>query len=268
MTAGFTFADPVKAVAEKNPNAKYMIIDVDYVTLPNVLNAVFAEHEGSYLVGVAAALKAQADGIKDPKFGFIGGIASSTITKFEVGYVQGILSVLPNAKIVDYYVGSWDNPDLAKTQAKNWYDSGVYIIYCAAGASGNGGIAQAKEYRNAGKNVWVIGVDSDQFADGVYNDAGDSAVLTSMLKMVDTASYDALQDVKNGTFKAGVRTLNLRANGVDYAKTNKKALPAAITSQIDAVKTDVISGKVKVAATYAEAKALPGFPQDLNAKDN
>ncbi|MDR3138758.1 MAG: BMP family ABC transporter substrate-binding protein, partial [Treponema sp.] len=181
VTTGFTFADALFEVAGGNPNQKYMIVDVDWINLPNVLNAIFAEHEGSYLAGAAAALKAKADGISNPRFGFIGGIPGATITKFEVGFVQGVLSVFPNAQIVDYYVNDWGNPGLAKTQAKNWYDSGVYAIYSAAGGSGNGTIAQAKEYRAQGRNVWAIGVDSDQHEEGLYN-ATDSAVLTSMLK--------------------------------------------------------------------------------------
>ena len=180
VASGFTFADAITDVAQANPKQKYMSVDVDWVNLPNVLEVAFAEHEGSYLGGVAAALKAKADGIENPKFGFIGGVPSATITKFEVGFVQGVLSVIPNVEIVDYYVNSWGEPGLAKTQAKTWYDSGVYAIYSAAGGSGNGTIAQAKEYRLQGKNVWAIGVDSDQYEEGLYTNT-ESAVLTSML---------------------------------------------------------------------------------------
>jgi basic membrane protein A and related proteins len=138
ITTGFTFADALGEVAPQYPNQKYLIVDVDWVNQPNVMQATFTEQEGSYLVGVAAALKAQADKVKDPKFGFIGGVPGAVITKFEVGYVQGILSVLPKAKIVDYYANDWGKPELAKTQAKNWYDSGVYAIFSAAGGTGTG----------------------------------------------------------------------------------------------------------------------------------
>ncbi|MDR3247424.1 MAG: BMP family ABC transporter substrate-binding protein [Treponema sp.] len=266
VTTGFTFADALTEVAKGNPKQKYMIVDVDWVSLPNVLQAIYAEHEGSYLVGAAAALKAKADGITNPRFGFIGGIAGATITKFEVGYIQGVLSVLPNAQILDYYVNSWGDPALAKTQAKNWYDSGVYAIYSAAGGSGNGTIAQAKEYRQAGRNVWAIGVDSDQHEEGLYN-ATDSAVLTSMLKRVETSLNYALNSVKNNKFQGEVITFDLVADGVGYSTTNP-ALSKDIVSQLELIKPKIIDGSIKIAATYADAKKLPGFPQNLNAKDD
>lgn len=266
VTTGFTFADALIEVAGGNPNQKYMIVDVDWINLPNVLAVAFAEHEGSYLVGVAAAHKALADGIANPKFGFIGGVPGAVITKFEIGFIQGVLSVIPNAEIVDYYVNSWGEPGLAKTQAKTWYDSGVYAIYSAAGGSGNGTIAQAKEYRLQGKNVWAVGVDSDQHEEGLYSGT-ESAVLTSMLKRVETSLVYGLNAVQNKTFKGEVITLDLKANGVGYAATNS-ALTQDIKTKIDQVKQQIISGQVKVAATYAEAKQLPGFPQDLKAMDN
>jgi basic membrane protein A len=265
ITAGFMFDNATLTAAQKNPDQKYMIVDVDYVPAPNILQAVFAEHEGSYLVGVAAALKAIEDNIPNPRFGFIGGVVDPTITKFEIGYVQGILSILPDAEIVDYYVGSWDDPALAKSQAKNWYDSGVYIIYSAAGASGGGTIAQAKEYRVQNKNVWAIGVDSDQFEDGLYNDT-DSAVYTSMIKRVESATYYGLSSVKNGTFKGETITLDLRADGVGYAETNP-AMSAGIKAKINEAAQKIKDGAIQVAATHAAAKALPGFPQNLKAMD-
>jgi basic membrane protein A len=268
VATGFTFADSLIEVAPDNPNQKYMIVDVDWVDFPNVLNAVFAEQEGSYLVGLVAALKAKADNITDPSFGFIGAFSSPTITKFEIGYIQGILSEIPDAKIVDYYASDWGRPDLAKTQAKNWYDSGVYTIYSAAGGTGNGTIAQAKEYRLQKKNVWAIGVDSDQFEEGLYNsNSTDSAVLTSMIKRVDTSLVYGLNAVKNNSFRGEIITFDLKAGGVDYARTNTAALPKSIIDQVEQVRQQIISGQIKIAATYAEAKALPGFPQDLKAID-
>ena len=263
---GFTFADAMTTVASQNPNQKYMIVDVDWVGLPNVLQAVYSEHEGSYLVGVATALKAKADGIADPRFGFIGGVPGATITKFEVGYVQGILSVLPNAQIVDYYANDWGRPDLAKTQAMNWYDRGVYAIYSAAGGTGNGTIAQAKEYRAAGRNVWAIGVDSDQHEEGIFR-GNESAVLTSMLKMVETSLIYGLNAVKNNTFKGEVIVFDLKANGVGYSTTNS-ALTADIRTELERVKQQIISGQIRVAATHAEARRIPGFPQNLLARDD
>jgi basic membrane protein A and related proteins len=266
VTTGFTFADALETVAKQNPNQKYIIVDVGWLNLPNVMQAVYAEHEGSYLVGVATALKAKADGITNPRFGFIGGVPGATITKFEVGYVQGLLSVYPNAQIVDYYANDWGRPDLAKTQAKNWYDSGVYAIYSAAGGTGNGTIAQAKEYRLEGKNVWAIGVDSDQHEEGLYN-ATESAVLTSMLKRVETSLVYALKAVQNKTFRGEVIVFDLQADGVGYSDTNS-TLTASIKSELEQIKQRIISGQIKIADTYADAKQLPGFPQDLKAMDN
>ena len=266
VTTGFTFADALGTVAGQNPNQQYMIVDVDWVDLPNVMQATFAEHEGSYLVGVATALKAKADGIANPRFGFIGGVPGAVITKFEVGFVQGVLSVFPNAQIVDYYANDWGRPDLAKTQAKNWYDSGVYAIYSAAGGTGNGTIAQAKEYRAAGRNIWAIGVDSDQHEEGLYT-ATDSAVLTSMLKRVETSLLYALKAVQNRTFRGEIIVFDLSAEGVGYSDTNP-AMTDSIKRELEQIKQRIISGQIKIAATYAEAKRLPGFPQDLKAMDN
>jgi basic membrane protein A len=266
VTTGFTWANALSEVAAGNPRQKYMIVDVDWLEPSNIMQAAYAEHEGSYLVGVAAALKAKEDGIANPRFGFIGGVPGAVITKFEVGYVQGILSVIPNASIVDYYVHSWGEPALAKTQAKNWYDSGVYIIYSAAGGSGNGTIAQAKEYRLAGRNVWAIGVDSDQFEEGLYT-ASESAVLTSMLKRVETSLIYALNAVKNNTFKGEVITFDLVKDGVGYSSMNRE-LSRAIVAQLEDIKQKIINGEIVIAATNAEAKKIPGFPQNLKAVDD
>jgi len=266
VTTGFTWADALAEVAKGNPNQKYMIVDVDWLGGANIMQAVYAEHEGSYLVGAAAALKAKEDKIPNPRFGFIGGVPGNVITKFEVGYVQGVLSVLPDAQIVDYYVNSWGEPALAKTQAKNWYDSGVYAIYSAAGGSGNGTIAQAKEYRSAGKDIWAIGVDSDQHEEGLYT-ATDSAVLTSMLKLVETSLVYALNSIKNNTYMGEVITFDLAKDGVGYSTTNP-ALSGSIKAQLETTKQKIIKGEIKIAASNAEAKKLPGFPQNLKAVDD
>jgi basic membrane protein A len=266
VATGFTWADALAEVAQGNPRQKYLIVDTDWLDGSNIMQAAYAEHEGSFLVGAAAALKAKEDGVTNPRFGFIGGLPSGLITKFEVGYVQGVLSVIPNAQIVDYYVNSWGEPALAKTQAKNWYDSGVYAIYSAAGGSGNGTIAQAKEYRLAGKNVWAIGVDSDQFAEGLYN-ATESAVLTSMLKLVENSLVYALNAVKNGNFKGEIITFDLVKDGVGFSTTNP-ALGNAITTQLNAIKQKIVKGEIVIAATNAESKKLPGFPQNLKAIDD
>jgi basic membrane protein A len=266
VATGFTFADAIGEVAKLYPKQKYMIVDVNWVGQPNVMEFIFTEEQGSYLVGAVAALKAIEDGVANPRFGFIGGVPGGTITKFEVGYIQGLKSVLPNAQVVDYYANDWGKPELAKTQAKNWYDSGVYAIYSAAGGTGNGTIAQAKEYRTQGKNVWAIGVDSDQYADGIYSGTK-SAVLTSMIKKVETASLYALKAVETNTFKGEVVVCNMAVDGVDFAVTNPE-LSAGIKTKVNAAKQDIISGKVKVAGTYKDALAAGIAPAGLGAVDD
>jgi basic membrane protein A len=263
---GFSWDESLTVVSNDNPTQKYLIVDVDWVEAGNVMQAAYAEHEGSYLVGVAAALKALEDGIASPRFGFIGGVANPVITKFEVGYVQGILSIIPDAEIVDYYVGSWNEPALAKTQAMNWYDSGVYVIFTAAGNSGNGTIAQAKEYRSIGRNVWAIGVDSDQYEEGLYN-AKDSAVLTSMLKRVENSVIYALNAVKNNTFNPSIVIFDLKAEGVGYSAANS-ALSKNIVDRLELIKAQIQNENIKVAATLADSMLLPGFPKNLRAIDD
>ncbi len=265
ICCGFSFSDPVGQLAPLNPDAKFTVIDVDWLSGDNIRQYIYREEEGSYLIGMIAALQSQKDGIQNAKFGFIGGVPSASLTKFEMGYIQGIHSVLPQAEIVDYYTNDWGGVDKAKAQAKNWYDNGVYCVFSAAGAAGNGTIAQAKEYRLAGKNVWAIGVDSDQFSDGLYN-ATDSAVLTSMVKRVNNATRESLELVKKGEFKGGVISLGLKEDGLDFTKTNK-ALEADIIAKVDAAKADIADGKIKIYKKYADAKAAGAAPAGLGAID-
>ena len=107
IVTGFTWADALIEVAPLYPEQKYMIVDVDWIGMPNVREYVYKEEQGSYLAGLVAALQAKEDKIANPKFGFIGGVPSATITKFEVGYIQGIRSVFPKAEIVDFYANDW-----------------------------------------------------------------------------------------------------------------------------------------------------------------
>lgn len=266
MVTGFTWADALSEVAPQYPNQKYTIVDVDWVGQPNVMEFIYSEEQGSFLVGLAAALQAKEDGIQNPRFGFIGGVPGATITKFEMGYVQGIRSVFPNAQIYDYYANDWGKPELAKAQAKNWYDMGVYCIFSAAGGTGNGTIAQAKEYRNQGKNVWAIGVDSDQYADGIYTGTK-SAVLTSMLKRVENSSLMVLKAVADGSFSGGVVQMGMADDGVGYSTANPE-LSANVVKLVDAAKADINSGKIKIFKTYREALAAGAAPAGLAALDD
>ncbi len=267
ITTGFTWAEATQEAAALYPDQKFIIVDVDYLNqTDNLIQYIYEEEQGSYLVGVAAATQAKEDGITAPKFGFVGGVAGATITKFEIGYIEGIKSVFPNAEIVDYYVNSWGDPAAAKTAAKSMYDSGVYCIFAAAGGSGLGVINQAKEERLAGKNVWAIGVDSDQYEDGLYAE-GKSAVLTSMLKMVENSTLDALNKVADGTWQGGVVTQNMANEGVGYSTANAE-LKASAVAAADAAKADILSGKIVVNKTYAASKAAGLAPAGLAAIDD
>jgi len=266
IVSGFMWDTALAEVAPLYPGQKYLIIDVKWLDGPNIMQASFAEHEGSYLVGLAAALKARADGIATPRFGFIGGVPGRVITRFEMGWIQGIRSVYPDAGFVDYYANAWNKPELAKAQARAWYDSGVYAIFSAAGATGNGTIAQAKEYRLSGRNVWAVGVDGDQHRAGVYAD-GKSAVLTSMLKRVDRATEYALRSVRDGSFEGRVYEFGAANGGVDFAVTNPE-LGDAIVAAVNAAKAGIIDGSVVVVPGYAEAKSLGLAPDGLMARDD
>ena len=267
ITTGFTWAEATQEAAALYPDQKFIIVDVDYLNkTDNLIQYIYEEEQGSYLVGVAVATQAKEDGITSPKFGFVGGVAGATITKFEIGYIEGIKSVFPDAEIVDYYVNSWGDPAAAKTAAKSMYDSGVYCIFAAAGGSGLGVINQAKEERLAGKNVWAIGVDSDQYEDGVYAE-GKSAVITSMLKMVENSTLDALNKVADGTWQGGVVTQNMANEGVGYSTANSELKASAIAAA-DQAKADILSGKIVVNKTYAASKAAGLAPAGLAAIDD
>ncbi len=266
IVTGFTWADALSVVAPQYPEQSFVIVDVDWIGQPNVMEFTFSEEQGSYLVGAVAALQSIEDGIENPRFGFIGGVPGAVITKFEMGYIQGVKSIIPDAQFIDYYANDWGKPELAKAQAKNWYDNGVYCIFSAAGGTGNGTIAQAKEYRVRGMNVWAIGVDSDQYEDGIY-EGTDSAVLTSMLKRVESSAVLALESIKDGSFAGGVQKLGMDKDGVGYSTANP-ALSAAVIEKVDAMKADIMSGKITIYPTYAEALKNGAVPAGLSALDD
>jgi basic membrane protein A len=267
VTTGFSFAGPMAEVAPLYPAQRFMIVDVDWLDFPNVMQYTFAEHEGSYLVGAVAALKAIEDGIDNPVFGFIGGIPSALITKFEVAYIQGIWSIIPGAKIVDFYTNSWDNTAIAQQKAEEWYNDGVFIIFTAAGSSGNGAIAQTREERRQGNNVWIIGVDSDQYDEGLYA-SGKSAVLTSMVKKVETTTMETLTALQNNSFKGdSVRALDLAQEGVGFATTNTE-LSQDIIGKVNAIQGSIINKNITVISTYRDALGAGLVPAGLLAIDD
>ena len=261
ILTGFALTDALKSVSSVFPNQKYLIIDGMEIPSPNVMNYLFAAEEGSYLVGVLAALQSQAEGVPNPTFGFIGGVKSDAIVDFEIGFVQGVRSVLPNAEIYDFYTDDWSRPELAAEKAKIWYDGGVYAIFTAAGMCGNGTIAEAISHRKAGKNVWAIGVDKDQYGEGEYG-VGKSAVLTSMIKRVDNAVELGLKSVQEGSFKGGEVILSLKDGAVGFSVTNTELAASAI-KEVQNVQSEIIAGKTPVIATYKDRAAANALVQTV-----
>ncbi|PQP82567.1 BMP family ABC transporter substrate-binding protein [Paenibacillus sp. PCH8] len=232
---GFQLADAIKTVAEQNPDSKLAIID-SVVDVPNVKSVTFAEEEGSYLVGVVAGLTT-----KTNKVGFVGGMDSPLIKKFEVGFREGVKAVNPDAEFISNYTGAFDKPDLGKAAAATMYNQGVDIIFHASGATGNGVFNEAGARKKQGQEVWVIGVDKDQSIE-----FGDEITLTSMIKKVDEAVKRVNQEVIDGTFKGGSENLTLKENGVGIADTSTANVSADTLAKVEEYKEKIISGEIKV----------------------
>ncbi len=246
ISPGFLFNDALTEVGTQFPDQKYLLID-SVVDLPNVASAVFAEHEGSYLAGLAAGLKAQEKGAT--KVGFLGGMDFDLIQKFESGFEAGVHAIDPKIEVVIEYAGAFNDAQKGQTIAAKMYDAGVYVIFHAAGGTGNGAIKEAKDRVLNGKDVWVIGVDKDQYEDGIYE--GDkSVILTSMLKRVDIAAYNVCQAVMNDEFKGGVQVFTLANGGVSLPAENPNLKPEWMET-IKGFADKIISGEIKVPAVPA-----------------
>lgn len=232
---GFDLSEAVKDVADKNPDAKLALID-GVVDSPNVQSVTFAEHEGSFLVGVVAGSMT-----KSNKIGFVGGAKIPVITRFEAGFKAGVAAVNPDAKVIINYAGAFDKPDQGKAAAATMYNDGADIIFHAAGATGTGVFNEATARVKAGQKVWVIGVDKDQSLE-----FGDEVTLTSMVKRVDQAVKKVSQEVIDGTFKGGLVNLSLKDNGVGIADTSSKNVPADVLAKVEEYKAKIISGEIKV----------------------
>ncbi|WP_145319866.1 BMP family lipoprotein [Paenibacillus xylanexedens] len=232
---GFQLADAIKTVAEQNTEAKLAIID-SVVDVPNVKSVTFAEEQGSFLVGVVAGLTT-----KTNKIGFVGGMDSPLIKKFEVGFREGVKAVNPDAELISNYTGAFDKPDLGKAAAATIYNQGADIIFHSSGATGNGVFNEAIARKKQGQEVWVIGVDKDQSLE-----FGDEVTLTSMIKKVDEAVKKVNQEVIDGTFAGGSENLTLKENGVGIADTSTKNVSADILTKVDEYKEKIISGEIKV----------------------
>lgn len=243
VAVGFAYAPAVGKVAKANPDVKFAIVDDSSPDSagPNVDQITFAENEGSYLVGAAAALKS-----KTGKIGFVGGVQTDLIKKFEAGYEAGAKAVNPAIKIDVKYLtqppdfSGFSSVDKGKAAADGMYQGGDDIVYHAAGGSGGGVFTAAK---NAGK--LAIGVDSDQALTAAPDVR--SVILTSMIKKVDVAVFDFIKSVKDGSFKAGNNVYDLKAGGVDFSTTGGKL--DDIKTKLDAYKAKIIAGTIKVPTT-------------------
>lgn len=242
IAPGFLFIDALNEVAASYSDTSFVIID-DVVDQPNVISATFNAQEPSYLVGIAAAMKAKEAGAN--KVGYVGGMEFDTIKAFEAGFREGVASVDPEMEVLCDYIGDFVSADKGKSLAQKQFNNGAYVIYQVAGSAGNGVIAEAKERREAGEDVWAIGVDKDQYEDGVIKD-GTSVVLTSALKHAGAAAKSCIEAKAAGTFEGGVTVANLASGGVDYTTTNANAMTPDIINAIEAAKAKIISGEIVV----------------------
>ncbi len=240
---GFLMEKAVTEIATQQPEAHLAIIDA-IVDQPNVASVLFKEHEGSYLAGVAAALMS-----KSKKIGFVGGMEIPVIERFEAGFLEGVAAVDPSIKVDVQYTGAFDKAELGKTTANRMYSSGVDIIFHAAGGTGNGVFAEAKELKTKDPDayVWVIGVDSDQYEEGAVGDT--NVTLTSMLKRVDTAVQKLSQLAMDGEFPGGKTTVyGLAEEGVGLADS-RGAIPDDVLAQIEEYEAKIADGSITVPET-------------------
>lgn len=254
---GYQLAGAVENIAKNNPDAKICLID-SVVESPNVLSVTFKEEEGSFLMGVIAGLTT-----KTNKVGFIGGKDFDTINKFEAGFAAGVAAVNPEAAkglmspdgkamgTTVKYADSFEDTNKGYEVAKALYNDGVDVIYHAAGGCGLGLFQATKDLREKGEEVWAIGVDMDQqvsvpeFAD---------YILSSMMKRVDNATYEATKAVIDGNFKGGVQTLGIAEGGVGMSASTSKNTDAKVVEKAKEFEEKIKSGEIKVPATRAEAK--------------
>jgi basic membrane protein A len=235
IAVGFSQAEALKKVAKEFPNIHFTIIDM-MVDLPNVQSVLFKEQEGSFLVGVLAALAS-----KSGKIGFVGGMDIPLIRRFQCGFEQGVKYANPSAEVIANMTGTtpaaWNDPGRGAELAKGQFDRGVDVVYAAAGNTGTGVLQAAKD-----RGKYAIGVDSNQ------NYLHPGTMLTSMMKRVDLAAYQSFKAAQAGTWKGGVQVLGLKEGGVDWAldQYNEKLVTPEMKAKVEAAKADIIAGKIVV----------------------
>ncbi|TNM66465.1 BMP family lipoprotein [Aliirhizobium smilacinae] len=235
IAVSFAWTSAMEKVAAEFPETKFVIVD-SVVDLPNVRSVVYNEAEGSYLVGLLAGMAS-----KTGKVGFVGGMDIPLIRKFGCGYVQGAKSVKADMQVFQNMVGTtgaaWNDPVRAGELTKNQIDQGADVVYAAAGASGLGVLQTAADNKKLS-----IGVDSNQ------NHVHPGSVLTSMVKRVDLAVYNAYKDTAADKFTAGVQSNGIKDGGVVAAidENNKSLITPEMQTAVDKAKADIIAGTVKV----------------------
>lgn len=240
---GFLMAEDVQKVAEQFPDNNFAIVDM-VVDAPNVASITFKEQEGSFLVGVIAGLSTKTD-----KVGFVGGVESDLIKKFENGFKAGVMAVNPEATIDVKYAEDFNSAEKGTAIASGMYGSGSDIIYHAAGGTGVGVFTEAKNRKKNGEEVWVIGVDRDQYEEGLPEDVA----LTSMVKRVDTATYEVSKQTMDGEFPGGeIIEFGLKDDGVGIAETSDKHVSKEILDKVEEYRQQLVDGELTAPATDAE----------------
>ena len=259
VTPGFKFETAIFQAQDKYPDAKFVIIDgapnngktgADRVEKvgDNSVAVYFAEQEAGFLVGVAASVQ-----LKEGDLGFIGGMEIPSVQKFNWGFQQGVkyanenLGTKMNIKAENVvYQGSFDNVAAGQQLAATMFDNGVKAIFTAAGGVGVGAINEAKTRATAGKEAWIVGVDVDQYADGIYKD-DKSIILTSAMKKVDSASYEMVKAELDGKFPGGqTLTFDAKNDGIGIPKENPN-LSKETTDKVDEIFNQIKEGKITVA---------------------
>ncbi|AKA70956.1 BMP family lipoprotein [Clostridium scatologenes] len=249
---GYQMADQVTDMAKKYPDKKFAIIDQE-IKAKNVVSLTFKEEEGSFLVGLIAGKTT-----KSNKIGFIGGKDFELINKFAAGYMAGAKTVNPNVQFDIRYANDYANPTKGEELATSMYNGGCDVIYHAAGGTGLGLFKATKNMTKPDKKLWAIGVDQDQavgIVDSQKKPLYEDVILTSMMKRVDTATYDTISSLaKDSKFAGGTtKVYGLKENGVDIAPSSNKNVPKDILDLVAKYKTAIIDGKIKVPTTKDEA---------------
>ena len=240
ITMGFGMADPLTTVAPDYPDTKFVVIDVTWIEGENIRQIGFAEHEGSYLVGMMAAMAS-----KYGTVGFVGGMDVPLIRHFGCGYAQGVKAVNPDAKIIANMTGTtpaaWNDPVKGSELTKAQISQGADVVYAAAGGTGVGVLQTA-----ADEGILSIGVDSNQ------NHLHPGKVLTSMLKRVDVAVYEAMK-AGDAVETGGVTILGLSEEGVGYAldENNAALVSDDMKASVDQARQKIIDGEIEVTSYYA-----------------